>query len=144
VRRSELAAASSFLLLGVLLWSAAAGFPPGVGGLPGPGFFPRGIGAVTGALAAAWLAKARRRPAAAPEAPVTGASQAKRVVLTVILLAAYLALWGRVSFPLLTFLFAALFLRCLDERWGTALPLALALTASIVAGFEYGLGVNLP
>lgn len=144
MKRSELAAALAFLLFGSLLWSAAAGFPPGVGGLPGPGFFPRGIAAVMVALAAAWLARARRRPSGPPSVPATGAPQAKRVVLTVILLAAHLALWGRVPFPLRTFLFAALYLRCFDEPWRRALPLALGSTASVVAAFEYGLGVSLP
>jgi len=139
VNRSDLAVALLFLLLGLLLWSSASAFPPGVGGLPGPGFFPRVIGIVMLAPAVALLAQAWRRPG-----PASGAARAKPVLFTVVLLAAYLALWDRVPFALRTLLLLALYLRCLGQRWRTALQVAFVLTASVVAAFEYGLRVSLP
>lgn len=139
MNRSDFAAASAFLVVGLLLLTSAATFPPGVGGLPGPGFFPRVIGAVMAALAALLLAFAWRRPGPAP-----GAAPLKPVLLTVLLLAGYLALWERVPLAPRTLLFVALYLRCLGQSWRAAVQVALGLTLFVVAAFQYGLRVGLP
>lgn len=139
MNRSDFATAGAFLLLGFLLLTSAATFPPGVGGLPGPGFFPRVIGAVMAALAILLLAFACRRPGPAP-----GAAPVKPVLLTVLLLAGYLALWERVPFALRTLLFVVLYLRCLGQSWRAAVQVALGLTLFVVAAFQYGLRVGLP
>lgn len=139
MNRSDLATASAFLLLGLLLLTSAAAFPPGVGGLPGPGFFPRVIGAVMVALAILLLALVWRGPGPAP-----GAAPLKPVLLTVLLLAGYLALWERVPFALRTLLFVALYLRLLGQSWRAAVQVALGLTLFVVTAFQYGLRVGLP
>lgn len=139
MNRSDLGVALAFLLLGALLSIWTAALPPSLGGLPGPGFFPRMIGVAMLALASLLFAQAWRRPA-----PPGGRAQAKQALVTILLLAAYLALWDPVPFALRTLLFAALYLRCLGQSWRAAVQVALGLTIFVVAAFQYGLRVGLP
>jgi hypothetical protein len=146
VRRQDLAAAAAFSALGLFLLISAAGFPPGVGGLPGPGFFPELIGAVMLLLSVALLLSVglRRGVPQAPPEPRNPAGAQKALATALALTALYLALWGRIPFALRTALFVAVFLRSQAQPWRASLEVAALLTAAVVAAFEYGLRVHLP
>lgn len=139
MNRSDLGIGLAFLLLGAVLWICSGALPPGVGGLPGPGFFPRVIGIVMLALASLLMVRARSRPE-----PFPGATQSRPVIATLVLLAAYLALWHQAPFALRTLLFVVVYLRCLGQSWRAAVRVALGLTLFVVAAFQYGLRVGLP
>jgi hypothetical protein len=141
MKREDLSVAAAFFVLGGLLAVSAARFPAGVGGLPGPGFFPGLIGAAMMLLAIA-LALRRRRPA--PKEPRHTAGAYTGVAAAAALTALYLALWGRIPFALRTAVFAAVFLRSFGQPWRASLPVAGVLTAAVVAAFEFGLRVHLP
>jgi hypothetical protein len=136
VKRAEPAVAVVFLLLGLYLLFSARQFPPGVGGIPGPGFFPAVIGAAMLVLALPLLLTRGAGPRP------TAASQP--ALITVSLLAAYLLLWNHVPFSVRTALFLAIYLRCLGQPWRASLKVAAVLTLGVVAAFQYGLRVNLP
>ncbi len=139
--RKDLAVGAVCLGLGLTLVATGLRFPSGVGGLPGPGFFPVAIGAVVCLLSAALLWQARRGGAAGTKAePLHGK---RRLAAALSLLAGYLLLWGAVPFALRTFVFLALFLRLAQERWRSAAVVSAALTAAVVAAFQFGLRVSL-
>ena len=139
MNKSNLAVAAVFLALGICLVATARQLPPGMGPLPGPGFFPGVVGAVivllSGLLLAASLRKAR-----GGDLRITNA---KALAMTAVLLTLYLLLWGKVPFAIRTVVFVVLFLRCLGQRWRSALTVAVVLTAAVVLAFQYGLRVNL-
>jgi hypothetical protein len=110
-----------------------------MGRLPGPGFFPRIIGAVTALLAGGLLWTAVR--GGAGEDVSIGGRRA--LAITVGMLAVYLLLWGVVPFPIRTIAFVTLFLRLVGERWLRAVVVATVLTAAVTAAFQYGLRVSL-
>ncbi len=134
-----MAVAASLLILGAYLVGAAYRFPAGVGGLPGPGFFPGVVGTVMASLAVL-LGAAALRPAEATGGYVTNR---RALGLAVALVGAYLALWGLLPFVVRTALFVAVFLRLLGERTRTALVVAAIVTAVVLGAFQYGLRIDL-
>ncbi len=146
MRRGDRAVGAAFFALGLSLLVSAARFPPGVGGLPGPGFFPSLIGAGMVVLSLALLGSGfarRARPAPAqhvenPHRSLAGLGAA--VALT----ALYLAFWDEVPFAFRTALFITVFLRSQAQPWRASLQVAAVVTAAVVAAFEYGLRVHLP
>ncbi len=137
----DLAVAAVFVTLGLALVVSGLRFPPGVGGLLGPGFFPVAIGTVVCLLSAALAWQARRKEAVPREAAPL--RRKRRLAAVLGLLAGYLLLWGVVPFPVRTFVFLGLFLRVAEERWKPALAVSAALTAAVAAAFQFGLGVSL-
>jgi len=137
--RADLAIALFFGALGGGLLVTASGFPPGVGPLPGPGFFPAVIGGVTLVLAGALLLSAWR----AERAELPPVVNLRALAATTVLLAAYLALWGVVPFAPRTFVFGLLFLRLLTTRWLPAATVSAVLTAGVFLAFQLGLRVTL-
>ena len=131
--------AVSFLALGIALVVSSYALPPGLGRLPGPGFFPRVIGGamLLLSLGLAWQA---RRPATAPS---TGRGDTRTVLFVVGLLFLYLLLWGTGPFAARTALFLLLLLRGLGQPWRAAVTLSLALTAVVILAFQIGLRVPL-
>ncbi len=140
-RRGDLGVGAAFLALGLVLVVTGMGFPPGMAGLPGPGFFPVTIGAVVCLLSGALLWQARRTPAGGTAAAPL--HDKGRLAVAVALLAGYLLLWGVVPFPLRTFVFLLAFLRLAQERWRSAAAVSAVLTAAVVAAFQFGLRVSL-
>lgn len=136
MKRTEPAVAAVFLLLGLYLLFSARQFPPGVGGMPGPGFFPAAIGAAMLLLALPLLVTGRSSPRVAPAS--------RSVWIAISLLAAYLLLWNHVPFAVRTALFLVIYLRCLGQPFRAALKVAAVITLGVVAAFQYGLRVNLP
>jgi hypothetical protein len=139
MNRSNLVVAGAFLVLGIYLAASAAGLPAGVGGLPGPGFFPQLIGSVTILLAVSLLVQTARRREPAAFALANKKTVAGAIGLTFL----YLLLWGTGWFAVKTAVFLALLLRFLGQRWGTSALVALVLTATVVGAFQYGLRITL-
>ena len=139
MKRTDLVISLSFAALGAGLLLAGAWMPPGMGRLPGPGFFPEVVGAVILLLAAALFFVSLRKEVAG------GFRLENRTALaaTAALLIVYLALWGVVPFVLRTVVLLVVFLKMLGQRWRPALLVAVILTAAVVLAFQYGLRVDL-
>ena len=139
MNRTDLTVALVFAALGGGILLAASGFPPGVGPLPGPGFFPVVIGIVILVLAGALLLSAwRSGPAEQP--PM---ANLRALAATAVLLGAYLILWGVLPFAPRTFVFVILFLRLLRTRWLPAATVSAILTGAVFVAFQLGLRVTL-
>jgi hypothetical protein len=137
--RSNLLVAAAFLLRGIYLAASAALLPAGIGGLPGPGFFPQVIGSVTVLLAVGLFVQTTRR-----REPGSFALANKGAVAGAIgLMFLYLLLWGTGWFAVRTAVFLTLLLRFLGQRWGTSVIVGVALTAAVVGAFQYGLRISL-
>ena len=139
MRRQNLAVAGVFLLLGLYLVLSAWQLPAGMGRLPGPGFFPAGIGGATLVLAGLLLVGSWHRTGAA------GGTLANRrdLGLTVVLIVLYLLAWGWIPFAARSVIFVVVFLRLLGQGWRASATVAVVLTAAVVLAFQYGLRVNL-
>ena len=127
-----------FVAFGGALLASGASFPPGVGGLPGAGFFPQVIGGLTVLLAGALLAGQRKRR---PEG--LSIANPRQVLGTAVLLLVYLLLWGSGFFVVRTVVFLLLTLRFLGQRWSSAVGYSVALTAFVYLAFDAGLNVSL-
>ncbi|MCP5117317.1 MAG: hypothetical protein GY953_41365 [bacterium] len=138
MNRVDFGVAAIFGALGIYLVVSASQLPPGMGRLPGPGFFPAVLGGAMIVLALGLLAACLRGGAAA----VTLANRWQLAVVIALLLL-YLAGWSVIPFALRTVAFVVLFLRFLGQRWRTAAAVAVALTAAVVLAFQYGLHVSL-
>jgi len=139
MKRADVGIGVFFLLSGIYLVASAQGFPPGLGRLPGAGFFPGLVGAVMAVLASGLLAAALRRGSGEP----LRVENRWALAATVGLLAACLLAWGSVSFPLRTGLALVLYLRLLGERWRTSVAVAAVLTLGVLLAFQHGLRVDL-
>jgi len=124
-----------FLVLGLYLTISSFGLPSGIGGLPGPGFFPRVIGVLMVALSIAALRD--RRPAGSP------IENRRTITGTVALTILYLLLWGTGGFAVKTAVFLVALLRMYGQSWRPAAIVSLALTAAATLGFQYGLRLTL-
>ena len=131
--------AAGFIVLAGLLLLGSWLLPPGIGRLPGPGFFPASIGGVMLAFSIALLV----RPSAAESAGSLLRGDLRLVGIAALVTFAYLALWGSGFFFLRTVLFLYLFLRILGEKPRAGVAVALVLTAAVTLAFQYGLHVTL-
>ena len=145
MNRTNLAVAVCFLALGGFLAATSSGLPEGLGGLPGPGFFPQVIGAVVLLLAATLLFQAVRPGAAdsAGEAAQFLIENRAAIVGAIGLTFVYLVLWGTELFALRTGVFLALFLKFLGQSWKASISVATVLTITVTAAFQAGLRVTL-
>ena len=139
MNRRDMAAGGLFLVLGLALVASGQGFPPGVGGLPGAGFFPQAIGGFMALLAIGVLA----RRDATGGGKFVAATNFRQVAGTAALLGAYLLLWGTGLFAARTAVFLVLTLRFLGQRWIPALGYSAILTAFAYLAFDAGLNVSL-
>ena len=137
--RSDSVVAGLFLALGLLLIVSGLAFPPGVGGLPGAGFFPKAIGVLMSLLALGLLIKRTEAPSKGPG----WVANRQQVAGTAALLCGYLLLWGTGLFPARTAIFLLLTLRFLGQRWLEAAGYSAALTAFVYLAFDMGLNVSL-
>ena len=139
MNRTDVVVGALFLVLGLYLLISSSGFPPGMGRLPGPGFFPSVVASVVIALSVALLWGALHA-AAGTEFRL---ENRQALAVTVGLLAGFLLLWGVVPFAIRSIVFLALFLRFLGQSWRTAVLVGVALTAAVLAAFQFGLRVSL-
>ncbi len=137
MNRCDLVVSLLFLFLGAALLAGASSLPPGLGALPGPGFFPGVIGAAVAVLAAGLFASSVRGGGAS-----FVVDNRRRLALTAGLLILYLLLWGVTPFALQTFVMLAVFLRMLGEPWRTSVLVSGVLAAAVTLAFQYGLRVN--
>ena len=123
-----LAAAGVYLILALRL-------PFGAAARPGAGFYPVivAVFAIVVALAAT-ASVFRRAPRAEVEAVALDAAARRRVVISVMALAAFCVALPWVGYPAAAFAFVAVVLRYLGGRWTTAL-----LTGALSAAGSYGL-----
>lgn len=119
------------------MFIGARAFPPGVGRLPGPAFFPIAIAAVTAAMALLLLAPGRKA------AQGGRAANPRLAWMVTALLTAYLALWGVGGFAARTMILLTVLLCLFGENWKRAVLFAAVLTAGVTAAFQYGLRVAL-
>ena len=136
---SGVVAGGVFLALGVALFATGAAFPAGVGGLPGAGFFPQVIGAVTALLAGAFVVNSRSGGAGS----LVEIENIRHVAGALGLLCVYLFLWGTGFFVLRTAVFLLLLLRFLGQRWVSAAVCSTVLTVFAYLAFDIGLNVSL-
>ena len=139
MNRRDMATGGLFLALGLALVASGQGFPPGVGGLPGAGFFPQAIGGFMSLLAIGVLAGR----GATGDGKSVAASNFRQVAGTVALLGGYLLLWGTGFFAARTAVFLLLTLRFLGQQWIPALGYSAILTAFAYLAFDAGLNVSL-
>lgn len=134
------------LVLGIILAVLGSGlvfsatqFPPGMGRLPGPGFFPALIGAAILALAGFLIAVSLRSSSSRSFA----LANHWQLAWTAALVGAYLLAWGWIPFPVRTGVLVIVFLRLLGQRWRTSVTVAAVLTTAVVLAFQHGLRVDL-
>ena len=137
--RPDRIVSAAFTVLAGLLLLGSWLLPPGIGRLPGPGFFPASIAGVMLALSIALLV----RPSAAESAGSLLRGDLRLAGIAALITFAYLALWGSGFFFLRTVLFLYLFLRILGEKPRAGAAVALVLTAAVTLAFQYGLHVAL-
>lgn len=136
---SGVVAGGLFLALGIALLATGAAFPAGVGGLPGAGFFPQVIGAVTALLAGALVVNSRSGGAESS----LEIENIRSVAGALGLLCVYLLLWGTGFFVIRTVVFLLLLLRFLGQRWTSAAVCSTVLTVFAYLAFDTGLNVSL-
>ena len=137
--RSDTITGGAFLALGIAFVASGLALPPGVGGLPGAGFFPQVIGAVMALLACGLLLQCRGEERRAP----SGIGNVKQVAGTAALLLGYLSLWGTGFFAVRTAVFLAVTLRFLGQKWAACWGFAAVLTVVIYLTFNTGLNITL-
>lgn len=139
--RTNYIVASGFALLGSYLIASSFALPPGMGRLPGPGFFPQVIGAAILFLAGALLVQTMRaRSAPQSEWRI---ENGRAIAGAIGLVLVYLLLWGTGLFALRTAVFLALFIRFMGQPWKQSIAVSIVLSAVVVAAFQYGLHVSL-
>ncbi len=129
----------SFLGLGLFLAASGLRLPPGVGSLPGAGFFPLSTGVLMALLACALLLDRRL----GPDGVSREIGNARQVVGTATLLFGYLSLWGTGFFLIRTVVFLSFTLRFLGQTWPKCLGFAIVLTVIVYFSFHMGLNVAL-
>lgn len=139
--RTNITVAVGFALLGAYLIASSFALPPGVGRLPGPGFFPRVIGGMV-ALLAGLLFVQTMRARAVPQGEWR-IGNGRAIMGSIALLLVYLLLWGTGFFALRTAVFLALFMRFMGQPWKQSILVAAILSVLVVAAFQYGLHVSL-
>ncbi len=139
MNRTNIVVAGCFLALGAYLAVSSLWLPPGLHGLPGPGFFPRVIGILMIMLSIVLATSALRSVSATPFKLDIKPSLAGTVGLAFI----YLLLWGTGGFPVRTAIFLAFLLRLFGERWRISLIVGAALATAITLGFQFGLRLTM-
>ena len=137
MRARDLLVAGFFLALATALVVSSYGLPEGMGRVPGPGFFPRTIGALMAVLGLMLLVSAQRERGSG-----AGLGDLAAVGLATGLTLAYLLAWGVGPFAVRTVVFLMLFLRLVGQSWKSSASVAVALTAFVALTFQVGLRVS--
>ncbi len=134
--------AVAFAILGIgVLW-ATRQLPPGIGSLPGPGFFPAVLAVLI--LLFAGVLAFERNSQATEEAATTAASWNWRLpVLTAASLLAYVVVWEWIDFLVRTPLLILILMRSSGATWRNTLLAAVLFPASLYVIFQLGLRVEL-
>lgn len=146
VRRANLVAGLVQVCLAVYAIVESRKFPPGDAFQgPGAGFLPFWVGVVWLPVAVALIWQSRRRPAAGESPPIPRGSEGRRLLLFVLLLAAFMVAFEPAGalISLTAFVTAALYL-FEDYPWRRALLTGLAISGVLYLTFGTWLGVPLP
>ena len=145
MRRADRIGAAILLVVAVAYTATAAGrYTYWTATGPGSGFFPFWLGLVLAALAALLLVSAARRPDPGPTWLPTGHGAA-RLVVVVIVTAAFIALLPVLGMVLGTALFLAVLLRMLEgHSWRATLGVAVGAAVANWALFVLWLRVPFP
>ena len=141
--KKELAISAFWLLLALYLSVTADKLGLGVGGRPGPGFFPFGAALAIAVIALIRLLRARSEKPAATLA--TSGSEWRKIACVIAGMTLYAFLLEPVGFALCTFLLMLFYLKIIAlQRWELSLgfAFAVALLAHIV--FDLVLDAQLP
>jgi putative tricarboxylic transport membrane protein len=142
MRRGEATVGAALLLLACAIVWAAAGMPPGRLGVPGPGFFPRALGALLAAVSVGLLVRAWRLSATTDEAVGLGH---RNITLTVAALAALGLVFEYLGYVLSATLLMLVLLRAFSALgWLRSLAAAVATVLVSYVIFVHALGVSLP
>jgi putative tricarboxylic transport membrane protein len=129
---------------GAIIW-LASGLGIGSVDQPGPGMMSVGLGIVMGLIGLGGAAKQLLSPRAEWPSPPWSNAMILRVAGVVVLLAAYILLFEKIGFLILTFALMAVLLSAFAQlRLVWALSLAAALSISNYALFKLLLGTQLP
>ena len=139
--KADLTVAGAFAGLAAALLIGSALLPAGMGGQPGPGFFPSAVGAAMLGLIGALAVRARSNPAEGRSTPAAG--RPGLVVGVLVLTAVYLALWGSGWFALRTAIYLVLLLLLVGQPWRRSVVAAATLAIVVTAAFRIGLRVSL-
>lgn len=131
-----------FAVAGAFVAGAGWRMPEGVGGIPGPGFFPLLIGAVLGVLGCA-LAVSSGRSRAVTAAPARHLWPLWQVTAIAGLLAAYVAAWDAVPFLVRTPILLLAIARVVGESWWRGAASAVLTTLALAGIFDLLLRVRL-
>ena len=129
----------AFAAIGLALAAAALRLPPGLAGIPGPGFFPLLIGVALAALGAGLALSA----GPADASYWTGGSGAGQAAGMLALLAVYVALWDLVPFLVRTPLLLVAVYRLAGEPWRRSILISAAATLALAGVFDTLLRVRL-
>lgn len=142
MNRGEMAAGILLLAFaGAILWGALQ-MPPGTANAPGPGFFPRGLGALLAAVSIGLVIRALRLAPADDAAVALGH---RDIALTVVALAIFGLVFEPLGFVLGASLFMLVLVRAFSPLgWAGSLVVALAIALGSYFVFVKLLGVTLP
>jgi tripartite tricarboxylate transporter TctB family protein len=119
--------------------------PFGAAARPGAGFYPVIVAVFAIVVALAATASAFRGAGhAEADAVALDAAARRRVVISVVALAAFCLALPWVGYPAAAFAFVAVVLRCLGSRWTTALLMGVLSAAASYGLFAELLDVPLP
>ena len=142
MHRGEMAVGAVLLLFAcAILWGSFL-MSAGTSGAPGPGFFPRALGALLAAVSVGLLIRAQRLE---PAADVTVALGHRDIALTLLALAGFGLVFERAGYLLSATLFLLVLLRAFAKRgWLGSLAAAVAIALVSYYFFVKLLGVMLP
>lgn len=143
--RPDLLAGLALLLFSLFAWLTAGTLPFGTLHQPGPGFFPRSLAVLTGAMSALLLVRGLRAGAPDVRALWPDRTGALRVLLLLSVLLGYLAALDPAGYLLATAGFFLILLRWVGRRsWLQTVGVTLLAAAGSYVLFAHWLMVSLP
>ena len=130
--------------VGAVYLFLASQLPFGSTAKPGAGFYPVLVGLFAVAVALGAAINAFRAPRAADDGPALDADARRRVLITMVTLAAFCLALPWIGYPLAGFAFVAVVLRALGSGWATALAIGALSAAGSYGLFAGVLDVPLP
>lgn len=142
LRRSNLLVSLLFALLGVAVLVGSTRMPPGLGNLPGPGFFPRVLGALLLGFSL-MLATERTQAKDAQDDQAQPGSAWPLVLAAMALLTVYLLSWEWLPFLVRTPLLIGSLMRLSGASWRSVAMGGVLLSLFLFGIFQLGLRVDL-
>ncbi|MBP1723375.1 MAG: tripartite tricarboxylate transporter TctB family protein [Deltaproteobacteria bacterium] len=135
-----------FLLSSLIFWGSLD-LPYGTIRDPGPGFLPRWLGVILGAMSLALILKStlQREKARMIRELLIAKLRWKKIFLALAILFLFALLLDTLGFPVMVLLFLACLFRFIDPQpWKNVIGWALAGTVGFYLVFEYWLSLRFP